>query len=270
MSEMDDPRRFEARSRARQFPLRSPLVTALTWITDNLYKMPRLAVMVRNLREQPGNDILVQEILALLQSMSSRLPTQCMDELIDAETKRYATSDRLLTTMIDYPTHEFFATTVLYYLYRLGICGITLRLFDTVDLLGLIHVRKCFDRAAIETEEIRVAELLAMSTEYAFRPAQGIPFKPLNILTPITMSYGPWKRLLQRTSRSEPTVALYAMKMKKFVWETICRVTDTLYSTRYPPGLLESLNEAWTGGPPVPSLSRRGATTNWNAAMQEI
>ena len=257
ISEMDDPRRLKARSLATMGPV--PAVTrAASAITDNLIRLPHLALMVRQISERQNDMRHAVATLALAKDIFHVPIRREIETLIDGSITSSESPNHPLGSSLFYTAPDVYAVTTFYCMWLIVTSSLVQRILDQVEpTLSEFY----FDRGEVEAEDVRCAERIAMSTEYAFQETTTPPFNAMRIVTPLTVSYGTWDRLDKRTQGKGGDTTSHAANMKAFVLQSFNYGMALWNLGASRPETMERLCEAYSGGRTLPEVSRKQNTS---------
>lgn len=166
--------------------------TAYKVIMQQIVRIPRLIRLVRELRQDPNN---VQKGVDAI-ALAEKLYLTRIDKIIDGAVHNYA--DRVPTRNIElgvyYPESFNFATvsvfeTLTRYCYcRILIIGLCRTICSILPISAVLNA------APLQLEELHMAELIAMSTQYAEGLFDPFPLGALLIILPLQVAFGAWWR----------------------------------------------------------------------------
>ena len=250
---MDDPLRLKARSLAMKNPV-STVAAASSAITDNLFRIPRLVLMVRQLVAGQDDSQHTVDTLTLAKSIFDAPSKIMIENLINNSSVTSNSTASPLGSYIEYSDDDVYAVAVFYYIWRNVIYGIVQRVLDRVEPALSMHY---FNRDRVETEDVEAAEKNAMSIDFAFRQTLTPPFNAMRICTPLKISYGTWNKLQKRHETGNTTILKHATNMKGVVCESYNRAMSLWQIQLSTQERAEQMCEAYSGGKIMPLLSRK-------------
>ena len=202
----------------------SNIVAALSAITDNLVRIPRLMLMVGQLVARQDDPQHTVDTLTLAKSIFDAPSKTVIENLINDSSVTSNSTTNALGSCVEYSDDDVFGVAVFYYMWRNVKCGLVQRILDRVDPAASTRY---FDRDGVETEDVEVAGRLAMSIDFAFRQQTlRPPFNTLKTCTPMMISYGASDKLQKRHEKIGNTgVMQHAADMKGLVCESHNRAT---------------------------------------------
>jgi hypothetical protein len=212
-------------------------------------KLARLVRLVRAARVAPENVQAQIEANKLAQVLySDEIEPWVEGVMAKGIAKVVPSSSPLLESSLDFSSFTVHAFLATYWEFRIRICGLVIALSQIPAEIPFHH----FDMAAVFATDVRTAQYIAMSTDYAIKVGVSTPFHIIRQVAPINTSFGAWNRLELRAGgeSSISTDAVYAQKMKKWCVDTVAQ-----FGTRFrlPPWSatyqwMLNQNDIFTGG----------------------
>ncbi|KAI9757637.1 MAG: hypothetical protein M4579_003361 [Chaenotheca gracillima] len=232
--------------------------SASNFVRERLIRIPRLVYLVRRCSQNPDDDALVLETLALTTEIYDVKFALLVEEFITESTTIADTSSDMesappLQSFLFNSIQEF-NLTVYYYTFRILICGIIQYMLD-VQIAPQVY----FDRSKVGAEDIKAAERIAMCLDYAFNPKFDPPFGALRMYKPCTLAYGSWDRLEKRERTihgSEAPDCARALLMKQYCFEAVDRIALIWNGGGVAEELLVLTCGAFAGGPLMSTTTR--------------
>lgn len=205
--------------------------------------------MVRRLVSGEQNQRLVSQVINLAQSIldEQRSPniwriTQQNAREIPCDTSRFG-------RYIEYTDVESCHAACFFYHSRNVICGTICRLLEEMSHLDILTEYFHFDK--IHFEEMKSAEHVAMSVEYALRPRSGPPLCGLRLSTSLGVSFATWSRLAKYDQTAFLHTQEQAMGMQDFICDTMNQIALDWKRPPWSREYIFALSIAYTGGPPL-------------------
>lgn len=169
----------------------------LTFIMQQLVKLPRLAQLIRLCPKDPGA---TYETIILAQEIQRSSARDEVKNYLQTKTKVTETTyafRNIIPLSFQFGCLDDFIITLYYYTCQLILCGQIQTLLN--QQLNCELLRPLFHQSVIETQDIQAAESIAMCLQYAKDTDSVPPLCQLHILDPLQLSYGSWDRALKRT-----------------------------------------------------------------------
>lgn len=262
ISELDDPVRRQLQERCNT-PPEDEVVVMYEYMMEQIIRIPRLVHYVRRCVVRPNDMVLAVEVVALTEIIYDAQSQHRFEKNIHDWTRiDMAAAVPALSPLgmsFHFPSVKIFTTVLFYFMYRCIICGIIHRLFDIRSVAALLS---SFKRSEIEAEEIQAAEHILMCSDFALKEGPDPPLRAIRLYDPITTAWGVWNRLGKADMSGDVAElspnAARAPGLKRFCKDCGVRIMDLWHAGSDLVDIMEAQSEAFTGGPPLPWMSRRG------------
>ena len=243
---MDDPVRIAVRSRTLKEP-ETAEGRVMQSVTDNLFKMPRLVSMVREIIKGRSDSPHIEGTLHLAKQIFEVPRLQEIQDFFADLTTTSLSRLNPCGRIIEYNDDETFGAAIFYNLWRIMVCG-TIQRLSSYDDPGLLA--QYFELHAVEREDISAASSISMSTHFALQMPLGPPLNALRISSPLMVSFGAWKRLELRQSSPTSRHSLRAQEMQRYVQESYVKALGMWGIDAPNKRQMEIVCHAFSAGPP--------------------
>ena len=189
---------------------------ALVMVESLLVQLPRLVCLIRSAMEDPRD--LQGRINA--SDLTQSIYDSAEDMYVKNTLYRHITNVPSANTETDQPydsifvfdSLDTFVLAIRYYLYRVLICGLLLRIKSIdADVLPM-------GLTSIEEADMEAAMSVSRCLEYALRPAPSRPMTALGMMIPLQTAIGTWHRLRKRQISTTTPEYQFARRMED--WST--------------------------------------------------
>lgn len=217
-------------------------------------RFPRLIRLVRKAREFPEDLITRAEAINLATDLYLDSLEYWVDQLKNLgyfwEVLSTDASSPLPISYI-FSTMRIVRPLVQYWVNRCQICQLVLSLCDIFPVLTSPYE---FDPSVVITEQIRAAENVAMTNDYAMAAASPLPTSAMRQQVWLVGTFGAWCRLEE--TATTPLEVDRALRMQLWILEVSDRIDKTGLGFHNTMERLKTLHALLAGGPlpqPVPS-----------------
>jgi len=233
----------------------SPLVRhTYNGLIRQLILIPRLVRLVRSLKVDSGNIDSGMEALQLAEELYLISNNELIDKTVRPIVKwmptKCASLSRYFSESMEFPAIDVFDTAIRYSYSRILINGLCQSLREIFPFSPIL------EKAPLEEEELRQAEVLAMSVQHAQSLNDPMPLGSFLLGQALLFSYGAWRRLEGTNRVVDDGERHKARFMKEWVRKRANEMISDWDGQEVDKERLETETTALEGGPLMPWMRR--------------